>query len=181
MTGDGEQGRAERVDEALQRYEAPLLRYAARITGDADRARDVVQETFLRLWQVGDGEPRHVAQWLFTVCRNRALDIRRKEKRMSTLAEPHSVAATGRDLSPPAVVEQRETAGVALGLLANLPGNQQEVVRLKFQNGFSYRQIAAIMGLSVTNVGFLIHKAMTALRQKLNPPISGGHGEGDAR
>ena len=52
-----------------------------------------------------------------------------------------------------------------LRLIGQLPHNQQEVVRLKFQNGFSYREIARITELSVTNVGFLIHTAVTRLRR----------------
>jgi len=171
MAGDGEQARAGRIREAVDRYEGPLLRYAARISGDADRARDVVQETFLRLWRSWPDEgPNHVGEWLFAVCRNRALDVRRKERRMTTLADTQAVAAGGDGDSPAAKVESREAARAALALLANLPENQQEVVRLKFQDGFSYRQIAQITGLSVSNVGFLIHRAISTLRQKLNPP-----------
>ena len=66
----------------------PLLQYATRIIGDRDRARDVVQETFVELQsgkrQELDNAP---AKWLFTVCRNRALNICRKEKRMTYLDE----------------------------------------------------------------------------------------------
>ena len=76
-------GGAQWIVSALARYEAPLLRYASRLLGDVDRARDVVQDTFLKLCREDptrlDG---HLAQWLFTVCRNRALDIQRKEGRV---------------------------------------------------------------------------------------------------
>ena len=51
-----------------------------------------------------------------------------------------------------------------LRLIDRLPPNQQEVVRLKFQNGFSYKEISRITELSVSNVGFLIHTAVTRLR-----------------
>ena len=51
-----------------------------------------------------------------------------------------------------------------LQLIDRLPPNQQEVVRLKFQNGFSYKEISRITTLSVTNVGFLIHTAVARLR-----------------
>ena len=52
-------------------------------------------------------------------------------------------------------------------LLDGLPANQQEVIRLKFQHGFSYREISQISGHSVTNVGFLIHSGMKTLRQRM--------------
>src|ERR1043166_4331156 len=78
---DGEQ-----MDALLQRFERPLLQYATRILGDSDRARDVVQETFVKLQYENRTELDHApAKWLFTVCRNGALNICRKEKRMTYL------------------------------------------------------------------------------------------------
>lgn len=53
--------------------------------------------------------------------------------------------------------------------LRRLTDNQQEVVRLKFQSGLSYREISEITGLSVSNVGFLLHTAIKKVRSKLNP------------
>jgi RNA polymerase sigma-70 factor (ECF subfamily) len=51
-------------------------------------------------------------------------------------------------------------------LIDRLPHNQQEVIRLKFQNGFSYKEISRITQLSVSNVGFLIHTAIKALQRE---------------
>ena len=50
-------------------------------------------------------------------------------------------------------------------LLDRLPDNQQEVIRLKFQNDLSYREISEITGLSVSNVGFLLHVGIKRLRE----------------
>src|SRR5205814_7704310 len=75
-------------DEILQGFEMPLLQYATRKTGDMERARDVVQETFIKFQRNGalDREDK-AATWLFTVCRNRALNVCRKERRMMCLHE----------------------------------------------------------------------------------------------
>ena len=152
----------------MDRHEGPLLRYAARIVGEVDRGRDVVQDAFLRLWakRPTDWDDSHVAQWLFTVCRNLALDICRKERRMSLLGEQQIGDAGEAAESPPAAAERREQVGQVAEALAELPTNQQEVLRLKFQNGFSYKQIAGITGLSVSNVGFLIHTGIGKLRDR---------------
>jgi RNA polymerase sigma-70 factor (ECF subfamily) len=48
-----------------------------------------------------------------------------------------------------------------------LPDNQQEVIRLKVQNGLSYREISEVTGLSVSNVGFLLHKGIKTIREKM--------------
>jgi RNA polymerase sigma-70 factor (ECF subfamily) len=68
---------------------------------------------------------------------------------------------------PAARLEAQETSARLLDLLATLPANQQEVVRLKFQSGLSYKEIAAVTELSVSNVGYLIHVALQALRKGL--------------
>lgn len=156
------------IKAALREHEGPLMRYATQITGDVDRARDVVQDTFLRLCAEDPAQlDGHLAQWLFTVCRNRALDIQRKEKRMKPLDDLELAAQPSRETSPAAQAEHNENTGRAQRFMKHLPPNQQEVVRLKFQNGLSYKEIAGVTKLSVTNVGFLIHTALKTLRQQM--------------
>ncbi|MCA9437915.1 MAG: sigma-70 family RNA polymerase sigma factor, partial [Candidatus Omnitrophica bacterium] len=77
------------IRQALAEYEGPLLRYVHRMVGDLETARDVVQDAFLKLCSSRPEKVRdHVAPWLYTVCRNRALDIQRKESRMNPISEP---------------------------------------------------------------------------------------------
>jgi RNA polymerase sigma-70 factor (ECF subfamily) len=162
--------KADWVHSALRQYEGPLIRYAAQITGDLDRARDVVQDTFIRLCaEKQDRVEPHLAQWLFKVCRNRALDVRRKESRMKTLDDVAMNLQVSTEPSPSAAMETREAASEVRRLLGTLSENQQEVVRLKFQNGLSYQEISNITSLTVTNVGFLIHTAIKTLRQQMQP------------
>jgi len=68
------------------------------------------------------------------------------------------------DPRPGRSLEQAELHAVLLTMIEHLPPNQQEVVRLKFQDGFSYKEISSITSLSVSNVGFLIHTAVTRMR-----------------
>lgn len=167
--------KADWVRATMERFEGPLTRYAASITGDADRARDVVQDTFVRL--CGEDPARlngKLTEWLFTVCRNRALDVQRKENRMSALTEIDLETRASEEPSPAAQAEQRESASKVLRLLESLPPNQRDVVRLKFQNGLSYQEISAVTGLSVTNVGFLIHTGLKTLRQQMQKEMAGG-------
>jgi RNA polymerase sigma factor (sigma-70 family) len=157
------------VQEAVARHQAPLLRYATRLLGgDADRARDVVQDTFVRLMaQSPDQVEGHVAEWLFTVCRNRSHDVLRKEGRMKRFEEGQAERLTAADPRPGRTLERNEQTEAVLRLIGRLPHNQQEVIRLKFQNGFSYQEISRITSLSVTNVGFILHTAIKALRQEM--------------
>jgi RNA polymerase sigma-70 factor (ECF subfamily) len=154
------------VRSAVEQFQAPLLRYATRLVNDPDRARDVVQDTFVRLMaQPPAMVDSHLAEWLFTVCRNRAFDINRKEGRMKNFDEGAAERVVATEPRPGAVLEAEETHAAIVRLIDRLPPNQQEVIRLKFQNGFSYKEISRITSLSVGNVGFLIHTAIRTLRQ----------------
>ena len=164
----GEGVEADRVRGALHRYEGPLLRYALRLTGDLETARDVVQDTFLRLCAADRARiDNHLAPWLYTVCRNRAFDVLRKEKRMSPLTDAAAAACVSPEPAPSAAAEQNEAADTVLAILDTLPANQQEVVRLKFQDGMSYKEISGVTGHSVSNVGFLLHTAIKTIRKRL--------------
>jgi RNA polymerase sigma-70 factor (ECF subfamily) len=157
-----------RLQEAIDQYQGPLVRYATRIIGDAERSRDVVQETFLRMCRESAVTTSgHLGPWLFTVCRRLAIDVRRKETRMNTSGNFNGVCeAMGPRQTTPAAVRDEEFEQV-VRLLADLPSNQQEVVRLKFQEEMSYKQIASVTGLSVSNVGYLLHTAVMTLRERM--------------
>ena len=160
----------------LDRYERPLVRYAQSIVGDLEAARDVVQETFITFLRRGpegdtapsnDGGARsHVEGWLFTVCRNRALDQRRKQSRIIYMEQTDD--RTSDEPGPGLMLERKESAGSLLRLLDQLSENQRDVIRLKFQNDLSYREIAEVTKLSVGNVGFLLHTGLKKLRELLS-------------
>jgi RNA polymerase sigma factor (sigma-70 family) len=158
------------VPSVMAEYERKLIRYAAHITGDTERAREVVQDTFLKLCgQRPDQIRDHLVQWLYTVCRNRALDVVRKEKRMTGINDVQMdlQAHSGPEIS--SVMEKTEQLAEVLKALNTLPSNQQEVIRLKFQGDLSYMEISRVTNLSVSNVGFLIHTGLKTIREKMQP------------
>lgn len=156
------------VRGALDAYEHALVRYAVRITGDLESARDVVQDTFLRLCEAEPAQvDGHLAAWLYTVCRNRALDVRKKEGRMSPLLEGQAEAVASPLAGPGDAAERHEAHRLLLEALDTLPEDQQRVCRLKFQQGLSYREISAQTGLSLGTVSNLMAYAMKALRVQL--------------
>lgn len=162
---DDHDATAEWVRAAVARHGAALTRYAASITGSEDAASDVVQDTFLRL--CGESPARLdgcLAEWLFTVCRNRALDVRRKRQRVTVMPEEALANRAGAEPDPSEAAERDEALDLVRHWIALLPPNQQEVVRLKFQAGLSYLEISRVTSLSVANVGFLLHSAMKTLR-----------------
>ena len=155
------------IDRAVDRYQSMLHRYALRLVGDAQRAQDVVQDTFLKLVRENHAELNgRLAEWLYTVCRNRALDVRRKESKMVSLCDETAIETTSRGDNS-SDIETKEMFTTAVAALGTLPERQQEVVRLKFEHGLSYQEIANVTGISVSHVGYLLHTTLKTLRERL--------------
>ena len=159
---------------AIDRHEHMLVRYAQQFVHDTDRARDVVQDTFMKLVDQDRKRHRtherltdkHLTKWLFRVCRNRAIDIARKEKRMKFApSEQFDERLDSGAQAPDAAALAEERQETLLSHIATLTSNQQEVLRLKFHGGLSYQEIADVTGLTKTNVGFILHTAISKLRQ----------------
>lgn len=159
----------ELVQRALSDYEGALIGYAASILHDVERARDVVQDTFVKLYQQEPGKVNHALKpWLYTVCRNRSFDILRKEKRMSVVENETIERLEVTDSDPAEIAEREEAHSEVMRFLDRLPPNQKEVIRLKFQGDMSYKEISEVTSLSVSNVGFLMHTGLKRLRQLLS-------------
>ena len=158
------------VVAAARRYELPLLAYVRRLLRDENRGQDVVQEAFLRLCQQARAEIEpHLAPWLYAVCRRHVVDILRKENRMTALSDTLDPPATRN--GPAEMVEASDLSRAVLDRLAGFPPTQQEAVRLKFLQQFSYREIADVMNVSESHVGVLIHTAIKKLRQAFAEPL----------
>lgn len=164
--------------DTLQRYERPLIRYAHGHTGNLEDARDIVQDVFVKLSQNLDTlDHERLAPWLFTVCRNRALDHHRKHQRLVVMETETLDLEAAADPAPNEAMETRETATALRELIETLPARQREAVRLKFIAGLDYQQISAAMQTSIGNVGYLIHHGVAALKAKWlahDQPFSGG-------
>lgn len=161
------------IHAVLSDFEQPLMAYARSLLGGLEPARDAVQETFIELCQAQREEVEsRVKPWLYAVCRNRCLDMIRKENRMKPLEPETMESFPGAEAPPSAELEQKEAKSALLRVIKTLPDNQQEVIRLKFLHGMSYRQISGVTQLSESNVGFLIHTGIKTLRQKLIGPMA---------
>lgn len=158
------------MEEVMNHYQAPLLRYAARVLNNAEAAQDVVQDAFIRLhanWkQVRDrGVP--LRGWLFRTTHNAAVDYIRKESRLRALHE-HQVEV--KELAQQDKESRRELAerhALVLQHLDVLKPKEREVLVLRLQEGMSYKEIASVIKRSEGYVGTLIHTATRNLTQSL--------------
>ena len=160
---------------AMSDFEIPLTKYAVSILGDLEQARDVVQDTFLKLYKQDPEKVRQkVKSWLFTVCRNHCYDLIKRNRRTSNLEEDEISCIACSEDNPFQVIsflegreEIDEKIKILYSLIEELPSRQREVMRLKFQANLSYKEIAETIGISTSNVGFVMHSALKKLREDM--------------
>jgi RNA polymerase sigma-70 factor (ECF subfamily) len=154
-------------EEVVQRYEAPLLRYAARFVSSSDAAQDIVQDTFIKLslrWKPdADRSPAELSAWLYRVTHNLAVDHIRREARRNVFLFSHAAEKEHEFREKQSASAVSDTAEKAAALLRSLSLREQQVVTLKVYEERSYKEIAQITGLSESNVGYILHYAMQKL------------------
>jgi len=159
------------IADAIAQFEKPLVSYAKNITGDLESARDAVQETFLRLSRqnLPRLQPR-IAPWLYSVCRNCALDHRRKASRYTDPVNEDHIPATGNPLHHAIAEEDKRKLA---SLVATLPSRQQQLLKLKFEGDLTYKEMAAVMKMSISHIGVQLHETIQNLRKlwKSDTPI----------
>lgn len=165
------EGRRERLtafEDLVERYETPLLRYAARLANNATYAEDIVQNAFVKLarnWKGDYQDTPELSAWLYRTVHNEAVDLIRSEERRRRLHREHGaeVLAQTEDAPPGDAGEPSEEALAAARALDTLSPRERQVVVLKIYEEKTYKEIAAIMGISVDNVGVTLNGAMKKL------------------
>jgi RNA polymerase sigma-70 factor (ECF subfamily) len=165
--------RFESIEAVFTALEGPLLGYARRLLESDEMAEDVVQEAFLRLHAHYDvvRDPR---RWLYRTVHNLSLNQLRKDGRVRPLvtAAPKGELEHAMDLTDPQPLPDEQIAReegigqVRLGLAA-LDDRSRELLRLKFEEDLSYKDMSSRTGLTVGHVGYLLHHAIKALAVEL--------------
>jgi len=155
------------LNAIIDAFQAPLLRYAARLLNNATLAQDAVQNTLIKLARrvpPPEGPNDEVRNWLYRVAHNEAVDLIRAEERKrrlhATYAEEVNSATDG-GLSFDTGCDDKER--LVLSCLDVLSPLQRQVVLLRLQQGLSYDAIGEIVGEKSGYVGNLLHYAVKAL------------------
>jgi len=156
--------RAETFESLYERTLPKVYAYVASLVRDRATAEDLTAQAYERAYRKRRSyrESRgSMDAWLFGIARDAALDELRRRKRRATLeGEPA-------DLSAPAPEDhaersiRRETVRAALGAL---DGSERDLLALKFAGGLSNAEIARVLGMTESNAGTRLHRAMTKLR-----------------
>jgi RNA polymerase sigma factor (sigma-70 family) len=159
---------ADGFDTLYRDAAADIYGYLISLLGDRAAAEDVTALAFERLYRSRSrldpnrGTPR---AWLFAIARNAALDelrSRRRRNAVDLIEERHSDSASADALED---VERRATVHEALSAL---PLRERELVLLKFHGQLSNSELARALGISESNAGTRLHRALTMLRAHCN-------------
>ncbi len=156
--------------EVFQATYEPLYRYAWYITRDEEAAYDVLQDVYLKLWQVRErvDPKRSLKALLYQMVRNTALNHLRRASRHPAEAlddlrvEPHETPAPADDL------DQADLEDRVRSWIAELPPRRREAFMLSRYQGLSHVEIARIMNLTPKTVNNHIVLALQHLRQRLH-------------
>ena len=143
-----------------------LYALAFRMLSSQLEAEDVVQDTFIKLWQHKENGGKYEKAWLYRVTRNQCLDILRKRKH----AHEYQVAqAVGSDVSPSATdaVLNDELSGEIGKAINQLEEPYQSLVVMREINGLSYQVLADTLDLSLSQTKVYLHRARKQLKESL--------------
>ena len=159
------------IEQVFAALESPLLAYARRLLGDFALAEDIVQEAFMKLHtqfqKVLTPQP-----WLYRTVHNLAVDHQRRAKKIVLVGDskdddlPANDAADSQPL-PDEQIARWEGIGLVRLVLETLDARSRELIRLRFNEDLSYKEIAGRTGLTVGHVGYLLHHALKAMAVEL--------------
>jgi RNA polymerase sigma-70 factor (ECF subfamily) len=154
----------------VDRYRAPVVRLAYRLTHDADEAKDIAQDSFFRAYRrlPEFHTDRPFARWLFVIARNASLDAIRRRRRAATLVAPEDSA--GVEAGPEEVALRNEDALRVHAALEALPAKYRDVLELYYICGLRYREIAVQLEIPIGTVKTYISRAKRRLREELELP-----------
>lgn len=164
--------RAESMEELFAALEGPLLAYATRLAGQFSVAEDIVQDAFMKLY-AQFREVQEPRRWLYRTVHNMALNQRRAGNKILSLhrATEDGSSNTPETADPTPLPDEQIARWENIGLvrlgLETLDFRSRELVRLKFNENLSYKEIADRTGLKASHVGYLLHHALKAMADEL--------------
>ena len=146
-----------------------LYRLALRITLNPAEAEDVVQDTMVKVWNRREhwDDIESIEAFCLTICRNIAIDkVKKAENQNQSLSDEHDVPDSSYTSNPEEQALQRDRIRQIRRLIDSLPEKQRSCMQLRDFEGKSYKEIAAILGISEEQVKVNIFRARQTVKQK---------------
>ena len=146
-----------------------LFRFAFRLLGSSEEAKDVVQDVLVKVWSGREGldEIQNIEAWCMRITRNLSLDRIRSKQRKETgsIEELKDVRQSG--FTPDERTEMNENMQQVKKIIESLPEKQRQVIHLRDVEGYSYLEIVEILELDMNQVKINLFRARHAIREKL--------------
>ncbi len=153
------------IESLIRRYSKSLIRYAASILKNSEAAKEIVQDCFLKVIEhPPENFSENIKGWLYRECRNRAIDSWRKSRKVEPLDQELEDTLCFSDPDPLQSLETSQSVDTLKREIQKLSSRHQEILFLKYNDGLSYKEISAVLNISVTNVGFILYEAVRTLR-----------------
>jgi RNA polymerase sigma factor (sigma-70 family) len=162
------QGDPDAVRSVYRSHGRLVYAVAYKVLGDRGLAEEAVQQTFVKAWRAAQSfdERRELGPWLAAIARRVAIDLYRREAvRAADPIETVPAGAPGLVATPPSAEAVYDVWEVRQAV-AQLPPDEQEVVRLQHLDGFTHVQIAQRLGVAVGTVksrSFRAHKRLATM------------------
>ncbi len=144
-------------NSCVNKYADGVYRFILKNIGETERARDIVQDSFLKMWErAGEISSEKAKSYLFTTAYHTMIDDIRRNKRLTSLDENSAGITVNNTYSD--LQKVLETA------LAKLPDIQKAVITLRDYEGYSYEEIGSITGLNESQVKVYIYRARLSLK-----------------
>jgi len=156
------------LTEVYDTYAPALYRYAYRLLGQQDVVQDIVAESFYRYLLAiknGKGPDKNLSAWLYRVTHNLIVDFFRRKSDQKIV--PLENTPLSESNTSETTLLEREKASQMRVAMWRLPSSQQQVIALRFLEGFSNKEVALVMGKKVGAVKALQHRALANLRRIL--------------
>lgn len=162
-----------------QQHILSLIAYGLKLCPDRDLLKDQIQELFVELWNAREklSFTDSVKFYLFKALRYKLIRLE-KNRHSREVSLSHAPEWVGDQLYHPieTSIVERELAESRVALLKkalhDLTARQQEVIHLRFYQGFSHDQIAILLNMNHQSVSNLLHRALVRLRDKLRLPVA---------
>ena len=163
---------AELYDEFMPK----VFRYISYKMNDQQITEDLTSTVFEKALVSFDkysSDKAAFSTWIFSIARNTLIDYYRTNKTRQQVALDEAIEMPSRELSPHEEAEKKAEQDYLKDCLSKLPEDDQEIIRLKFAGEFNNRQIAKMLGLSESNVGVRLFRAVKKLREDFNESWNG--------
>ncbi|MBK5280104.1 MAG: RNA polymerase sigma factor [Bacteroidia bacterium] len=146
-----------------------LFRFAFRMLGSSEEAKDVVQEVLIKVWNGREqmAEVQNMEAWCMRITKNLSLDKLRSQQRRPTDSIDERFDVRNEALSPHENTELNESMLSINRLIAALPEKQRQVIHLRDIEGYSYNEICEMLELDMSQVKVSLFRARNAVREKL--------------